>query len=214
MAKRSDLTYADLLEVAARRGLRPARARRHRRRRGQPRGRPGNCGARCRAPTTRTTWRWLLYLGEVAHRRFLAAPLRTDGSLRADLDAKEALGLRAYDLWRTALDFREPYWATASGYMMSQVFYEFWLATVRAPFPSVVAPEERAAYVVEVHDRVADRLHKALEGHKMNVELGRAYGVKSYWSDESAARVVELLGVLDAEARGNLITPDGALATN
>src|SRR5678815_4464045 len=63
------------------------------------------------------------YRGELMHRRFLEAPVRTgDDEMVADLDAKRALAVQAYDRWRESLAFKQAYWATASGYAMSQLF--------------------------------------------------------------------------------------------
>ncbi len=63
------------------------------------------------------------YLGELEHRRFVALPMRAaDDELRADLVAKEAAAVRAYDHWKDALVLQDPYWALAAGYRMSQIF--------------------------------------------------------------------------------------------
>ena len=54
----------------------------------------------------------------------------------ADLEAKRVLAVKAYDRWRESLGFKHAYWATASGYQMSQIFVELWEAHVKAPYPS------------------------------------------------------------------------------
>ena len=53
----------------------------------------------------------------------------------ADLEAKRVLAVKAYDHWKEALGFKQAYWATASGYQMSQIFVELWEAHVKAPYP-------------------------------------------------------------------------------
>src|SRR6185436_3121650 len=115
------------------------------------------------------------YRGELMHRRFLEAPVRTgDDEMVADLDAKRALAVQAYDRWRESLAFKQAYWATASAYQMSQLFVELWEAHVKAPYPRRIDVATRPTYVTEVHQRVRKDLEKALEGHRMNVELGKA----------------------------------------
>lgn len=149
------------------------------------------------------------YRGEVAHRRFLAARVELpDDNLGKSLAAKEALAVAAYDRWREALGHRHAYWATASGYQMSQVFVELWEAAVRAPYPTAMSQQARPRYVVEVHDRVRPQLQKALEGHRMNVELAEAYGVSTSWSDGSKARIVQILEILSKEASGQYQQPE------
>jgi len=148
------------------------------------------------------------YRGEVMHRKFLAAPVRAgDDEMVADLDAKRALAVQAYDRWRDSLGFKHAYWATASGYQMSQIFVELWEAHVKAPYPRRIAVSTRPTYVAEVHARVRDDLAKALEGHRMNVELAKAYGVDTKWSQGSEQQAVAIMELLSKDAAGNYVTP-------
>ena len=138
-------------------------------------------GGRRRASRTRTTSRWRSYYrGELAHRKFQEAPVRLpDDRMLADLEAKRVLAVQAYDRWKEALGFKQAYWATASGYQMSQIFVELWEAHVKAPYPKRIDDATRPKYIAEVHDNVREHLEKALEGHRMNVELAKAYGVET-----------------------------------
>ncbi len=148
------------------------------------------------------------YRGELMHRRFSEAPARLpDEQLIADLEAKRVLAVKAYDFWKESLQFRQPYWATASGYQMSQIFVELWQAHVTAPYPKRVDANGRPVYVREVHERVREHLEKALEGHRMNVELAKAYGVETVWSRASAEQAVKIMELLSREASGVYVTP-------
>jgi predicted negative regulator of RcsB-dependent stress response len=148
------------------------------------------------------------YRGEIAHRKFLAAPVRLpDDQLITDLEAKRVLAVTAYDRWKEALGYKHAYWATASGYQMSQIFVELWEATVKAPYPTRLAPAMRDKYNVEVHERVRQHLEKALEGHRMNVELAKAYGVETTWSQGSAKQMVLVMEALAKDAKGVFVTP-------
>ena len=148
------------------------------------------------------------YRGEIAHRKFLAAPARLpDDQLIADLEAKRVLAITAYDRWKLALGFKQAYWATAAGYQMSQIFVELWQAHVEAPYPHRIDAAGREAYVVEVHDRVREHLEKALEGHRMNVELAKAFGVETVWSRASAQKAADVMELLAKEGAGQYVTP-------
>lgn len=150
------------------------------------------------------------YRGEVMHRRFADAPLRKgDDEMVADLEAKRVLAVKAYDRWKESLGFRHAYWATASGYQMSQIFVELWEAHVKAPYPRRIEEKTRPKYVADVHDRVREHLTKALEGHRMNVELAKAFGVDTAWSKASEQRAVQILELIAKEASGAYVTPDG-----
>jgi TolA-binding protein len=149
------------------------------------------------------------YRGELIHHRFAEAPLRRgDDEMVADLETKRALAAQAYDRWRDSLAFKQAYWATASGYQMSQIFAELWDAHVRAPYPQRVALATRAHYVAEVHARVRADLEKALEGHRMNIELAKAYGVSTPWSKASEHQAVTLMELLARDAAGRYVEPD------
>ncbi|HUQ41523.1 MAG TPA: tetratricopeptide repeat protein [Candidatus Limnocylindrales bacterium] len=148
------------------------------------------------------------YRGEIAHRKFTAYPVRLpDAQLQIDLEQKRVLAVQAYERWKESLGFKHAYWATASGYQMSQIFVELWEATVKAPWPTQLAGADRPKYAKEIHDRVREHLEKALEGHRMNVELAKAYGVDTSWSKGSAAKAVEVMQKLDADMKGNFVTP-------
>jgi tetratricopeptide (TPR) repeat protein len=148
------------------------------------------------------------YRGELAHRKFNEAPVRLpDAQLMADLEAKRVLAVEAYDRWKDSLGFKQAYWATASGYQMSQIFVELWHATVSAPYPRDMGQKTRPQYVVEVHNRVHEHLEKALEGHRMNVELAKAYGVDTQWSKGSEQRAGQIMEMLAKESAGDYLTP-------
>lgn len=148
------------------------------------------------------------YRGELMHRRFAECAVRTgDDEMVADLDAKRALAVQAYDRWREALRFHQAYWATAAGYQMSQIFVELWEAHVRAPYPHRIDVVTRPTYVADVHTRVRPDLEKALEGHRMNVELAKAYGVDTAWSRGSERQAAAIMELLARDTPGSYVAP-------
>lgn len=148
------------------------------------------------------------YRGELMHRRFADAKVRgDDDEMVADLEAKRALAVQAYDRWREGLHFHQAYWATAAGYQMSQIFVELWEAHVRAPYPHRIEAATRPTYVTEVHTRVRQDLEKALEGHRMNVELAKAYGVETTWSRGSERQAAAIMELLARDTPGSYVAP-------
>ncbi|TMQ04111.1 MAG: hypothetical protein E6J90_52275 [Deltaproteobacteria bacterium] len=148
------------------------------------------------------------YRGELMHLRFADAPVRSgDDEMVADLEAKRALAVQAYDRWRESLRYKQAYWATAAGYQMSQIFVELWEAHVKAPYPRRIAVATRPTYVADVHTRVRQDLEKALEGHRMNVELAKAYGVETAWSRSSERQAATIMELLAKDIAGSYITP-------
>jgi hypothetical protein len=148
------------------------------------------------------------YRGDLMHRKFAEAPVRSgDDEMVADLEAKRSLAAAASDRWRESLGFKQAYWATASGYQMSQIFVELWEAHVKAPYPGRIELATRPTYVADVHTRVRPDLEKALEGHRMNVELAKAYGVDTQWSKGSEQQAVTIMELLAKDTAGSYVTP-------
>ena len=132
-----NLTYADRIEAFARKGYVLIELKRYDeadRSRSMPRSPSG--GRRQHIDDPYYIAMASYYRGELAHRKFLEAPVRLpDDQEVADLEAKRVLAVQAYDRWKESLGFKQAYWATASGYQMSQIFVELWEATVKAPYP-------------------------------------------------------------------------------
>jgi tetratricopeptide (TPR) repeat protein len=153
------------------------------------------------------------YLGEIPHRQFLAAPLRLpDDQLKKDLASKRALLDLAYDRYKQGLEFQLPYWQTACGYQMSQLYKEFWDAVVSAPVPPQLSPEASEIYVREVHKVVFNMLREAFTGHSRVVELAEAYKVPTVWSEASKVRANEIADILARETSGEMVVPEVAVA--
>ena len=206
--QRANLTYADRIEVFARKGFILIQTHRY------PDAEIALDAAVAewrRAPHIEDPYYIAMatyYRGEVAHQKFLEAPIRLpDDVLVADLETKRVLAVQAYDKWKESLGFHQAYWATASGYQMSQIFVELWRSTVTAPFPRRINAATRDQYVVEVHDRVREHLAKALEGHRMNVELAKAYGVETTWSKGSAQQAVQVVDLIAKDNAGSFVMP-------
>jgi TolA-binding protein len=205
---RSNLTYQDRIEVFARRGYILIQTHRW----GEAQAALDAAVADWeRAPHIEDPYYIAMatyYRGELAHQKFIEAPVRLpDDTLIADLEHKRVLAVEAYDKWKQSLGFHQAYWATASGYQMSQIFVELWRITVTAPYPARIDTATRDKYTAEVHDRVREHLAKALEGHRMNVELAKAYGVETTWSKGSAQQAVQIVDLLAKDSAGSFVMP-------
>jgi TolA-binding protein len=148
------------------------------------------------------------YLAQIPHRQFRARPMRLpDQQLERDLSAKAELVALAYDRYVEVLSIHEPYWGTAAGYQMSQIYQELWEDITSAPIPTQLSPAAATYYVTEVHARVRPMLEKAMEGHLRNLELARTYGADTEWSAASRGRADEIAQLLAREGSGDLVTP-------
>ncbi len=148
------------------------------------------------------------YLGNIAHRQFLQAPLRFPREqLQRDLDHKAALAVLAYDRYLEALAYRSAYWGTAAGYQMSHLYMELWAAVAAMPLPAELDDRERVLYAQELRNRIRPYLEKAFDGHSKNVALADAYDATTEWSRASAAYVGRIAHLLALDSRGELELP-------
>ena len=152
------------------------------------------------------------YLAHIAHRQFQALPMRLPNEqLQKDFQAKTKLVNLAYDRYVSAVQIQHAYWATASGYQLSQIYKEFWDEIVRAPVPKdSMSAGAAELYPKELHKQVRVLLEKALNGHTQNVELAKAYRTSTTWSEASRKRAAEIADILARESSGELVVPERA----
>ncbi len=137
------------------------------------------------------------YFAQVPHRQLLVRPMRLpQEQLKRDLDAKAALLTLAYDRYVAVLELDAPYWSTAAGYQMSQLYKQFWDDIIAAPIPSELSPQAAGYYRRELRAQVRGFLEKAMAGHLRNVELAEVYAASTVWSRESEQRARELGAIL------------------
>ena len=148
------------------------------------------------------------YLAQIPHRQFRAWPMRLpDEQLKKDFAQKTNLVALAYDRYVTAVQIQHAYWATASGYQLSQIYKEFWDDIMLAPIPEHLVPDAREIYQRELHQQVRVLLEKAVDGHSKNVELSEAYRTTTPWSEASRTRAADIAEILARESSGELVIP-------
>ena len=130
-------------------------------------------------------------------------PLRLpDTQLKADLEAKARLMLRAQDRFRATIKLGNVYWATAAGYQMAAMQEDLWRALVGAPVPPQLDRDAAAEYLSEVHELARPHLGKALEVYTRTVKLAGRYGMQTPWSEAARKRIGVVTRIIDREARG------------
>jgi hypothetical protein len=155
------------------------------------------------------------YLAEIPHLQFLAIPLRyPEEQMRRDVDQKSQLFLLARDRYVKTVDYKSPYWATASVYQVAAMYKEFWDEWMAVPIPADFNPEEAKEYVKQVNEEPQLRklLEKALFFHEKNIAMARNANLETPWSRQSETDVEGVRQVLARQQRGEQVTP-GAPAT-
>ncbi len=127
-------------------------------------------------------------------------PVETVSAFQVDviqgLQKKSHFAAAAYDRYKQTIRYRQPHWATAGGYQMSQLFVELWEAVQLAPVPVSLDRSQRQLYKKRLEEKTRSLLEKAVKGHLQNIQLGKALGYTTVWTEASAIRVLEVLEIL------------------
>lgn len=137
------------------------------------------------------------YLGEVAHARFRALPVRLpERRLTQDLEAKARMLLEAQSRYLAAVKVQDSNWATAAGFQIGSLYREFYQALVEAPVPPRLSEEAKQVYQEQVRRRVRGLLEKAASIHEKNLLMAERGGIRNDWVRRSSEQMEQLQNLL------------------
>jgi len=157
------------------------------------------------------------YLGEVARRRFRAAPLDParsgEAALQAELERKAELLLAAQGYYLRAIRVGSPDWAVASGYRIGELYDELHAEMLGAPLPPDLSEEERGAYREELKRKLRVLLVKAIAVYEQTLEAARQGSVDNRFVEEARGSLERMKQSLrDTEPASPGERPSGATA--
>jgi tetratricopeptide (TPR) repeat protein len=158
------------------------------------------------------------HLGEVAHQRFRAVPLRLpERQMATDLDEKARLLLVSQRQYIDTIKLGNAEWAAASGFQIGSLYEELYDAFVQAPVPPELqaptpeAREKRDIYDAELRKKIRILLEKSVRTHEANLLMMERMGVKSEWRDKSKLAFAKLQTLLDPSDLGAAARPSPAV---
>ncbi|GEM_PF-761287 len=116
-------------------------------------------------------------LGKVFHQRVsrikLTLPTETMGK---DLKEKAELLMRAQSNYLAALRQHHPHWSVASGYMIGQLYEDFYSDIYAAEIPADLNEEQVHMYFEELRSKIQPLMKKAIDVYEKNLSLSRRIG--------------------------------------
>jgi len=158
------------------------------------------------------------HMGQIAHERFRAIPLRLpEKRMAVDMEDKARLLLAAQRQYIDTIKLGNPQWASASGYQIGSLYEEFYDAFIHAPIPGELLgeanDEKREVYYEELRKKIRILLEKSLRTHEQNLAMLERLGVQNEWRDKSKVAFSKLQKMLDPSYKFEFADPSTAGST-
>ncbi len=131
--------------------------------------------------------------GRVYHELFLEIRLvLPEERLTQDLIDKGQLFEQAQEGYLDAVRTGHPYWAPAGGYMVGQLFEDFYFDVLAAEIPETFNEIELEVYFEEMRNFIQPAMERAMAIYENNLAMAYRLGASNHWVDstlESIERV-------------------------
>jgi len=130
------------------------------------------------------------FIGEITRRRFEQIEIGgTVKKMTGILDRKSELVLRAQNYYINSMDFKDKYWATASGYRIGEMYETFYEQIIKAKINVKLTFEEKIVYKEELKMRIQSLLKKAIAIFEENIEMSERLSENNIWIKKTLKRL-------------------------
>ena len=120
--------------------------------------------------------------GEIYYALNRRVPLKLPlAKMRDDLKAKVRFFKHAQKSFLNALNVREPYWATAAGMKLGELYEQFYRDVLSAEIPNSMGGEERSVYFGELRKQLLPLLKQSVSIYERNITMGLRLGASNRW---------------------------------
>ena len=130
------------------------------------------------------------FIGEITAQRFEQIEIK--GSIKKTasiLDRKSELVLRAQNYYMNSMNFKDKYWATASGYRIGEMYDVFYEQIIKAKINVKLTFEERIVYKEELKLRIQSLLKKAIAIFEENIKMSERLSENNIWIKKTLERL-------------------------
>ncbi len=130
------------------------------------------------------------FVGEITRQRF--ENIRIEGSIKKMaeiLDEKSELVLRAQNYYMNSMNFKDKYWATASGYRIGEMYDVFYNQIIKAKINVKLTFEEKVVYKEELKIRIQNLLKKAIAIFEENIAMSERLSENNLWIKKTLKRL-------------------------
>jgi tetratricopeptide (TPR) repeat protein len=136
------------------------------------------------------------YQAAVLHRRFLDAPIRLPmAQMKADFDRKLELLDAAQRAYNETIAVKHPYWVSAAGYQLGELFERFYVDVSRSPVPVELDAAALRTYERELDAQLRPAIEKAMWVHEQNLAAARRLGYATAFVERSERALARLRSV-------------------
>ncbi len=130
------------------------------------------------------------FVGEITHKRFKEIKIiGTVKKMTKILDKKSELVLRAQNYYMNSMNFKDKYWATASGYRIGEMYDIFYNQIVKAKINVKLTFEEKIVYKEELKIRIQNLLKKAIAIFEENIAMSERLSENNLWIKKTLKRL-------------------------
>jgi tetratricopeptide (TPR) repeat protein len=131
-------------------------------------------------------------------------------SMQGDLHDKAKYFRQAQHSYIDVLGVRNPYWATAAGLKLGELYESFYRDVLSAEVPPDFTPEMRKIYFRQLRDKLRPLLEESLAIYEKNIAMSQRVGADNEWVQETDRRLARLRALL-LDANANADGPPGGL---
>lgn len=124
----------------------------------------------------------------------LKLPLK---SMKSDLDSKIRFFRRAQSGFVDALNVRSPYWATAAGLKLGELYERFYDDVISAEVPKGFDLSTRQYYLLELKAQLQPVLTHSISIYERNIAMGLRLGTDNEWLKETEQRLNKLRALIE-----------------
>ncbi len=128
----------------------------------------------------------MFYYGEILKHRFESIPIEGNEKTMAKiLDQKANIVLSAQNYYISAIEYKDKYWATASGFRIGEMFYIYYNQIMDTRLPEKLSFQEETIYKEELKKKISTLLKKAISVLEENLKMSERSGEKNIWISQT-----------------------------
>ncbi len=133
------------------------------------------------------------YNGEVSRIKFENIKITGDvKGMGKILDEKADTLLSAQNYYINSIDFKDKYWATASGYKIGEMYEKYYEQIMNTELPEKLTFEEETIYKEELQKRIQILLKKAINIFEENIKMSERVSEKNIWVEKTLEKLKEV----------------------
>ncbi|MFN3202091.1 MAG: tetratricopeptide repeat protein [Bradymonadia bacterium] len=121
--------------------------------------------------------------------------------MKVDLQDKVRFFRQSQSSYLDALNVREPFWATAAGFKLGELYEVFYMHILQSEVPDEFDDETRRFYFVELKRKLRPLMEQALTIYEKNISMSQRVGTENEWVSETDARMARLRDLLEASLK-------------